>query len=216
MGRIKTNKEYSIKLIHPEFGEYYLNYIRDNNQYCYGYAKNKIGYSYIFTKNLNKVTTWKNAKTIESTINLIKDSLCNGTCEILLSLGKEVKEEIIDKLICSRKKYYFRILFATSQPLIDEAKKNINSLNISLLRDSELIMEAIKNGGHIEKDFSKQIKKLDSQVSKYRTDYLFLEEAEKSGVLLDIVDASYGFRFLKLKNLKNLNNESEELEELED
>lgn len=196
MGRIKTNKEYTIKLIHPEFGEYYLYYIRNNS---YGN-----GISYIFTKNLNKVLTWKTIKYVEEEMKSIKDRLSNVTGDILLSFGENVNEELKPRLIYSRKKYFFKVSFATSHALMEEAQNNINSLNISLLTDSELIFETIKNGMHFEKEFSKIIKNLDSQISKYRTEYFFLEKSKTNGVFVDIVDASYNFRFLKLKNLNNL------------
>lgn len=207
MGRRKLNKEYSVKLTHSEFGDYYLGYVR--NTYNYRYLNN---ITYIFTKNLNKVTTWKNNNYASKIISNITEGLNKNTCEVLLSFGTDVKDELKDRLICSRKKYYFKISFATSQLLINEAEKNIKSLDVSLINDCESMLETFKKGGHIDKDFSKKIKKLDLQVSSYRNDYYFLQKVKKNDVLLDVIDASYGFRTLKLKTLNNINSESEELD----
>lgn len=207
MGRTKTYKEYTIKLIHPEFGEHYLYYIRNN------YGAGKIDHSYIFTKNLNKVTKWKTFKYVESEMEGIKKRLTDNKCNILLDFGSEVKEELIPIMIYSRKKYYFDIKFAASQKLIDTATNNITALNISLLNDSNMITEAIKNCNHVEKDFIKIIKKFQQQIVDYRTDYYFLEKCKNNGVIIDIVDASYGFRLTKLKTLKLFSETNDEIEE---
>jgi len=129
---------------------------------------------------------------------------------ILLEFGEEPKDELKDKLTVSRKKYYFTIKSIMSKQLIKTAKDNVDKLNESLVDDSKMITKLIKKNKHVEKDFMSIINKLTTDVNMYRKDYKFLEKnKDAEPVYLDIVDASYGFRLLKLKTLKKMQTEDE-------
>ena len=136
MSKLKTNKEYAIKLTHPEFGDYYFSYDRWNIKYR----------NYIFTKSLKKVMTWKTIKFAEKQINLLLSNLNSGKGKVLLSFIDCFDDNIKSLIITSRKKNFYVI----------------NSVN-------------------------------------YKT-----QINQDVDVYLDIIDASFGFRLLKLKELKNL------------
>lgn len=211
MARKKILKDYTIKITHPEFGEYYLNYIRNN----YGYSST-IDVSYLFTKNLNKVKTWKTTKSIESEIKFMQERLVKNRGEILLIFGSDVDDELKTRMVVSCKRYYFKITSFVDKIKINAAKNNISLLDSTLISDSELITEGIKNGDHIiDKTFVKKIKQLQSDISNYKEDYLYLEKNKDVDVTVDIADASYGFRLLKLKNLRKVKDDVEELEDSE-
>ena len=199
-GRVKSRKDYTIKLVHPEMGEFYFHY----------YNRDYTRYNYYFTQNLNKVKVWKTSKFVESQIKDIFDKLDDKKGKVFLEFGEEPNEEMKSKLTISRKKYYFTINSIMSKIHIDNAKNNISELNETLVNDSKLITKLIRKNKHIEKDFMKIINKLTNDINMYRKDYNFLEKSKDSEpVFIDIVDASYGFRLLKLKTLKKVQIENE-------
>ncbi|MEI7847944.1 MAG: hypothetical protein WCK35_19240, partial [Chloroflexota bacterium] len=83
----------------------------------------------------------------------------------------------------------------------------------SLINDSELITESIRNFKHIEQNFLKTIRNFEQQIVSYRKDYYFLEKCKTNCIIIDIIDASYGFRLTKLKTLKLFSETENEIEE---
>lgn len=195
MGKRKSTKDYAIRLIHPDIGEYYFNYCDNSN-------------NFVFTQTLSRVQTWKTNETLNWQIENIESKLKSQSSRIILSLGKDVsdiKEEIKTKLICSMKRYYYPISCIKSKQLIENAKNNIIRLDKSLLPDSELITDMIKHSRQTDKNFISILKTLESDVNLYRKEYAYLQKNKNAEeIFLDIVDASYNFRLLKLKTLKNI------------
>ena len=211
MPRFKSHKDYAIKLIHPEFGDFY-----------YGYNNYK---TYIFTKNLKRVTKWKTKKVAEEHIDYIindtkKSSYEYGAHKALLSFGKDIDNDIKDNipannLVYSMKRYYCSVNNLCTKDCIEkakslhekqikEAKKQIEES--TLLSDIEFIKQSVIDNKHIEKKFTKNIDKLKKDINEYTKNYNFLKNIDnkKEYIMLEIVDASYGFRRLKLKTLKNV------------
>lgn len=206
MGRRKGHKEYAIKLVHPELGDYYYHY--NNNGGYYNPCKNNALFSFYFTQNLNKVSTWKTLKFVEKQILEIKNRLDQKNGKILIELGKDAKDELKENAILSRKKYYYPIKSIMSKVHIDNAKNNLDKLNQTLVEDSKLITKLIKSSKHLEKDFMKIFHKLHDDINSYRKDHNFLEmNSNAEPIFLEIVDASYSFRLLKLKTLKKIQND---------
>lgn len=211
MPRRKTNKEYAIRLVHPDLGEYYFNY--NNTGDNYAYYNNKPS-SFMFTQTLKKVNIWKTLSVVEAQILQMIEDLNSKKGKILIPFGSELNENWSEKakanMIFKRKKYYYQINNIVSKYHIDSAKSNIKKLDETLLADSIMITEMIKNSLHLEKDFMKKIKQFENDINSYRKDYSLLDKHMNFDVAyLDIVDASYGFRYLKLKTLKELSNENE-------
>ena len=191
MPRFKSHKDYAIKITHPEFGDFYFSYIKDYD-------------NYIFTKNLKNVTTWKTLNSIEKNIiEIIEHMNRYSPVKILLSFGKNIDDNFKSRMIVSMKRYFFSIESATTMIDINKAQKYINEN--TLLSDVEFIKQSIIDNKHIDKHFNSYISKLRDDITQYTKYYNFLKEFEfkKDCALLEIVDASYGFRRLKLKTLKN-------------
>ena len=197
MGRRKTTKEYAIRLTHPDFGEFYFNYFNND--------------SYNFTQNLSKVRTWKTLSTVKSQILCIEQHLERRDHKIILPFGKDIsniEETLRSRMLCSMKRYYFPISSIKSKNEIQRAKDNIEKLNKTLLPDSEYITNMIKHSKQLEKHFMGFVEKLRNDLNLYRKDHSFLEKNKNSEeIFLDIVDASYSFRLLKLRNLKAIQTE---------
>jgi len=208
MTRLKSNKEYAIKLVHPEFGDFYLTY---KNTPVYNTPL-----TYFFSKNLSKVSTWKTLSYLEKEVSEIYKKLDNSIGKIHLSFGElnmndDVDNLILDntifkqKMIISRKKYYFPISDITSKELVENAKEIINNLNTTLIEDSKNITNLLIDSNQMEKSFMKTFGKLGSDIHLYRKNKNFLEKFKDNNyAYLEIVDASYKFRLLKLKTLMNL------------
>jgi hypothetical protein len=224
MSKIKTNKEYAIKIIHPEFGEFYYSYNGWNRFYR----------TYIFTKNLSKVLTWKTNKFAEKQIDLILSNLEMNKGKIFLSLGCEVDDNIKHSAILSRKKYFYPIISAKSKLVINNAIDNIQECGLNLitlkneiesinnfkdnfviknfesvfncdkilynLEDAEKYIAEIKNASNILYNF------YNNSISYIENCKIVEDDKLRSDneIYLDIVDASYKFRKLKLKNLDNV------------
>lgn len=204
MGRRKGHKEYAIKLIHPELGEYYYHY-NNNGGYYSGHE-----FNYYFTQNLNKVSTWKTLKFAEKQILEITNILDKHSGKVLIELGKDIKEELKNKVIVSRKKYYYPITSIMSRVHMENAKNNLTRLNQTLVDDSKLITRMIKKSKHVEKEFMSILQKLQDDINLYRKDHKFLKtNINAEPIFLEIVDASYSFRLLKLRTLKKVQIEDE-------
>lgn len=86
-------------------------------------------------------------------------------------------------------------------------------MNKTLVDDSKAITKMLKKNKQIEDNFMEVINKLVKDIDQFRKDHSFLERNKqiKSNAQLDIVDASYNFRLLKLRTLKKKCNEDEEI-----
>lgn len=209
MARFKTNKEYAIKITHPEFGVYYYSHYNYAGGYSYNYNNyNNSKVNYIFVQDLSKVLTWKSTGFTQKKLTEINSDLHSNSGKILLSLGTDVKQEIKDRAILSKKKYYFEINAITSREIAKTAQDDLDRLNISLLEDSKNIAKLIKKNKHVEKDFQKDFmkifKQLESDINLCRKSYNFLDNSQNVKVFIEIVDASYNFRLLKLRTLNKL------------
>ena len=196
-----NNKKYTIRLTHPKFGSYYYNY--KNSDY---YGNDTV---YTFTQNLSKVTTWKTINCIEKEVLEISSILGANRGKIVLSLGSDVSDEIKnDTIFCSRKRYYHPIFNVKSEILINNAKKTIDRLDSTLKMDSKNITKLIKKNKHLDENFIDILNNLVKDSTLYKKEHNFLEKVKTyDDVYIDIVDASYGFRLLKLKTLKKIQND---------
>jgi hypothetical protein len=213
MARFKTNKEYAIKITHPEFGVYYYshyNYVASTYSY-YSNNNSNSKFNYIFVQDLSKVLTWKSTGFTEKQIVEINTRLHNNSGQILLSLGTEVNQDIKDRAIISKKKYYFEVKAVTSREIAKTAQDDLSRLNVSLLEDCKKITKLIKKNRHVEKDFQKEFMKIfkqfDTDINLCRKSYNFLDNSQNVKVFIEMVDASYNFRLLKLRTLNKLQEE---------
>lgn len=200
MPRLKTNKEYAIKITHPEFGEYYYSHYND------GYPT-----KYVFVKDLSKVLTWKTKSFVEKQIIEIISNLHSHIGHILLSLGNDIKQELKSKVILSKKKYYYLINAVTSREIIETAQNDLDRLNVTLLEDCINITKLIEKNKHVEKEFQKEFikifKQLGSDINLCRKSYNLLDNPQNAKVFIEIADASYKFRLLKLRTLNKIKEE---------
>ena len=214
MARRKTTKEYAIRLIHPDLGEYYFNYMNTGNYYS-----SKQHPEYVFTQTLKKVNTWKTKDVVEKFVKNIVSTVNNKQRKIYIPLGKELDEnlsvDIKSKVVCIKKRYYFSIenIFTNSEVLhINEENEK---LNVSITADSKYITKKIKEEDFTSQDFLIVLNKFNNNIKRYNKNTKVLNSCLLEG-RIDIVNASYGFRYLKLKNLKSIEpDESESETELE-
>jgi hypothetical protein len=210
MPRKKLIREYAIRLTHPILGEYYFNYINNYNWYCNDSL-------FMFTQELSKVSKRKDIKTLEKQISQIIESLKhNKKDKILIPFGLEIPknlpEEVKVKIFCNRKRYYYPIDTIISKHHIEQAKTIFDETNQLVISDAQKIVDMISNSQHLRKDFVKIINRLENNVSICRKNSELIEKNKDSiDVKLDIVDASFGFRYLKLKTLNKLNEETENI-----
>lgn len=200
MSRIKNNKEYSIRL-KTFFGDWY--YSHTNINYDNRYTKKTI----IFTKKLSKVAKWKTLDIVEKQILSISINNNSPNNNILLSLdGMNLDNLDKNKIITIRKKLYYKISIVESDIHIKKAENNVNELNKIMIEDAENIVSLIKENKHIENDFNKFFKQFDKNIKLYRKDYLYLKNIKSKNIegYLDIVNSSFNFRNLKIKNLNNI------------
>jgi len=236
MSKIKINNEYAVRINHPEFGIFYFSYSSNNIK----------GETFVFTKNLSKVQTWKTIKFSDNQINVIISAMKFKTRNIYLSLDKNIENKTQDNIIKSRNKYYYVIDSSQdikSKMLLLTADKNIKKLNDTLIEDSESIynlytniktnvitsnfkkinncdvdfdkilkdsndtLSAIQLQNDIQNELALKVNNYIDDISQYKKDNNILKEFEcYTGIYLDVIDASYGFRKLKLKLLNNINN----------
>jgi len=151
MSKIKTNKEYTIKIEHPTLGIYYYSYCGFNDKFR----------PFVFTKNLSKVQTWKTTKFVEKHIESILSKINQKSGKIYLSLGTEPDEnlsrELKENSIISRKMNYYIIEKTDnirSKIGLITAEENIKELDVTLIQDSDMIANEyinIKNNFYINK-----------------------------------------------------------------
>jgi len=213
MPRVKLIREYAIRLVHPILGIYYYNYT--NYNWYNG------GSWFMFTQDLSKVSKRKNIKSLEKQISQITESDLSSDVsfeihsdKILLPLGKELKEnldpEIKNKIFHHRNRYYYSIDNIVSKYHIDKAENDFNESNKILSSNIKSIVDMFNDSEYLNDDFIKTIKSLEYNVNVCRDNYNFLKETKKTSkqAQLDIIDASFNFRYLKLKTLGKIKNDA--------
>ena len=118
-----------------------------------------------------------------------------------------------------RKGYVYYITSITSKTHLDKAKNDVKQLSESLLNDSKMVTKLIKTPSFmsVSNNVKKILQGLVKDVNLYEKSYNYVQKNKNvEPVYLDIVDASYNFRFLKLKTLKGIQKENEILEERTD
>lgn len=234
MSKIKINNEYAIRINHPDLGIFYFSYCGLNEKFN----------TFVFTKILSKVQTWKTSKFAEKQIDIIISKMESDKGKIYLSLGENIECEYTDKIFQSRKKYYYlidSIQNVRSKINLLTADKNIKKLNDTLINDSENIynlynniknnlfinkikklnncdvdldeilkysietLSSINTYNGIQNDLVLKVNNYLEDLSLYKKEICIIEESKTyEGLYLDIIDASYGFRKLKLNTLNSL------------
>lgn len=226
-GRKKTNKEYAIRLVHPELGEFYFSYIKYSDSYR---SYNDI-ISFMFTKDLSKVKKWKTLDIVKNEVmnmpDIIRKSSANS---VLLKIDDSVKT---GKVIISRKKYYYSITNIGSEIYINKFKEKIENINkiifdlkksikeekinynnikleIKTKIENDQDIDNIIKGHHVFLEKLNIIKKDINNCKKYQIELnklnIHLNDIE-NGIKIDIVDASFNFRLKKLKMLNTFQEE---------
>lgn len=222
MPKIKTSKEFAIKLIHPDFGEFYFSYFGWNNTQ----------HHYVFVQNLSKVSKWKTTKFAEKQVKIMQDNLKNERGKIMLSFGSDIDDSLKPLMTVSKRKYYLPITdikilsdttnatenirknneeFKNTSGVFLDSFKNIQDDLVLKLKDYILDNNASMENINIDKYLSdvklfvKNTNILSKSINTYLSNKKVLEESARyNGSYLDIVDASYNFRGLKLKTLKTI------------
>lgn len=187
MSKLKSKREYAIRLVFPEVGEYYLSRIESTWNNC----------NYLFTSDLSKVQKWKTKNKLDEIIKNISES--KNSIFLLLGTETDLLPKYKDDITYSMKKYRFLIKKITTKDNIDKIRSDIGNLDLVLLEDSSIITNLIQNN-NVDKETLNFLKKFENDIRLYRklNGYLSIFDDNK---YIDIVDASYGFRYLKLKAL---------------
>ena len=198
-GRAKTNKEYAIRISHPNMGDFYYSHYNENGRKC------------MFTQDLSKVSKWKTKKIVE---DFIKNYLFDCKYVLVINLGKVDT----DYVTTDKNKYVFRKRLYYSIPAVaekgkileynesmelvyDSLKKQLVDFNNLLTDDDFLKKQYEKENRDILNKFVNNInmfKKYQNNIIKYTKD---LEDT----FFVDIVNASFNFRTLKIKTLNIIN-----------
>lgn len=186
MSKLKSKREYAIRLVFPEVGEYYLSRIEKQWSKC----------TYLFTSELTKVQKWKTKNKVDDIIKKISES--KNSIYLLLGTETNLLPKYKDNISFSMNKYRFLIKDIMTKENIDKIRSDINGLDAVLLEDLSLIADLIQYK-KIDKDTFVFLKKFEKDIHLYRilNGYSIFDDNK----YIDIVDASYGFRYLKLKAL---------------
>jgi len=197
MAIIKSNRDYTIRL-RLDFGDYYLSRVDSN--------------TYYFTQKLSSVKKWKTLKGASDSIK----NMTNIYSKIVIPLGVDISKysvEIQKFSYCVANKYYFKIsklntIRVNNKYLDNEQEKLVDEMN----KIGISINDAI-NSKLINVDFLK-IQSLELVQKAKEYDDIVKQKAKNqvnSNFELNLVDVSFNFRTLKMKNLAEIN--KEELEE---
>jgi len=224
MSRIKSNKEYAIRLTVPEHGEYYFSHVKNTDNFRFR--------TYVFTNVLSSVTKWKTISAIEEQVFIINKLMIEGGCKILFQ-----SNESNDNTIEIRKKNYYQIDMICSDIFYNKISEKIEKIKNDIISTENNIKtqkKVIKNK-YKSKNYETFNKKLDTvedieiilDNNRSFTNLLFnlkcyINDSMKSNVKLeenykilekfkmckgsniDVVDVSLNFRLIKLKNIKKI------------
>lgn len=200
MSKIKSNKEYSIRLVFPEIGNFYFY----RNDFKYNWSNSKTKNNYLFTKDLSKARKWKIKKIVDELV----DDISSSKGDIYLLLGNDISlmpEYMKSNITCSMKKYRYRIDKISTKKHIEQVRLDINGLDILLLEDSEIITKLI-NSKKTDSEFFSFLKKFENDIKQYRKFNGFLSIFDNKSYI-EIIDSSFNFRTLKLNTIKLINEE---------
>ena len=201
MPKFKSNKEYALKLNHPEFGDFYFN--------CYTIPTWREK-NFKFTKDLSKVKKWKTKKFVENVISIIDTNLKRKSGEIILMFGDEVEDLLKSKLVLDKKKYYHHIKFIRNYEILNKSKDDFYKIHDILILNSEELTKILKSENFDRNDFIEAKKMFNNNMAIHTKKYNILENNNMGeNIVFNIVDASFGFRLLKLKNLKSVQEKRE-------
>jgi hypothetical protein len=190
MGRSKlpkNNKEYAIRLYHPEFGDFYYSHSNDT------YTRSK---KFCFVKNLKRVAKWKKKDVAEKNMEYI---LGKNYHILFLSFDKNSEIQHTDIEVYGKRKYYTINRLPLTEKNIETLKLKNEELEKSLSINFDLMSELF-NKKIFNDDFFKRVNLFKKDTKTYKDNHEKLRSDE--GVILDVVDASFNFRSLKLKKLQ--------------
>ena len=127
---------------------------------------------------------------------------------LLLTADKNIKK-LNDTLIEDSESIY-NLYTNIKTNVITSNFKKINNCDVDfdkILKDSNDTLSAIQLQNDIQNELALKVNNYIDDISQYKKDNNILKEFEcYTGIYLDVIDASYGFRKLKLKLLNNINN----------
>jgi len=205
MGKIKSNKEYAIRITHPDIGSFYFNY--DN------WGK------YIFTSNLSKVKKWKTLSCVKDQVHRIvtntnsRSGNTNGHFTFFNCDEINIPDKLKHNVRISRKKkfYYVNHLISKEKVKFDEYEmdKVYEPLKEQIIEISKLFKNDTFKDVQFEDDVKNKFKKLTKIINQYKKNQgVVIRHMDTKGnekVYIDIVDASFNFRTLKLQKLSGVN-----------
>jgi hypothetical protein len=190
MGRLKlpkNNKEFAIRLYHPEFGYFYYSHANDS------YTRNK---KFYFVQNLKSVSKWKKKDVAEKNMEYI---LSKNYHTLILSFDKSSDIQHTDIEVYGKRKYYTINRIPLTETNIETLKTKSVELEKSLNNNFDMMSELF-NKKIFNDDFFKRVNLFNKDTRAYKNIHEKLRSDE--GVHLDIVDVSFNFRSLKLKKLQ--------------
>lgn len=198
-GRAKSNKEYAIRISNPKVGDFYYSHYNENGRKC------------MFTQDLSKVSKWKTKKIVEG---IIKDYLIRSNYNLVISLGKVDTDYVpTDKnKYVFRKRLYYSIPAVAEKGKIVEVNESMELIYDSLKRQLMDFNNLLSDDDFLRKQYEKEnrdilnkfvndiniFKKHQNNIIKYTKDL-------ENTFFLDIVNASFNFRTLKIKTLNTIN-----------
>lgn len=194
MGRIKTNKQYSIRLKHVELGDFYYSYTNSRKQH-------------IFTKKLKSVAKWKTKSLVERKVNFIVRHKYDKHSIILFirKLNKDENPIFSTNTFTKNRIIYIYVENIENRKKLEDSFNENLSLHESIKENFDVVGEFFKNELLIENyknDFKKVFDNLVTNINKYKKNMNILSKNSKQCSVIDIINSSYNFRGVKLKMLK--------------
>jgi len=234
MSKIKINNEYAIRINHPELGIFYFSYCGLNEKFRpFVFTKNLSKVQTWKTdkfaeKQINIIISNMKSKNGKIYLSLGANIECEYSDKIFQSRKKYYY--LIDSIQNVRSKINFitanKNIKNLKSTLIEDSEKicdvynnmkngfftnKINKIENcevdfdDILNDSSDTLLSINKYKDIQDDLIFKVNNYIEDISLYRNEIGILEESKTyDGLYLDIIDASYGFRKLKLQTLNSL------------
>ena len=204
MGRIKSNKQYSIRITHPIHGVFYYSHFNWDKM------------QYIFTQKLSSVSKWKTKKIVEQNISEMVQHTTNSR-NIVFQVGV-VKDddttlgdiELGQDMFVFRKRIYQKVRQVIKKSEVsessDEMLKIYDTLKLGLKELNELFGDDSFIDVQYEKDtksiFNRFVQNM-NMYNKHQNRVIKATKLRKNNqlVYIDLVNSSFNFRGLKLKTL---------------
>ena len=200
MGRFKSNKEYAIRITHPELGSFYFNY--ENYQ------------KFIFTTDLSKVRKWKTLKIANDQVDRIlkftnyrNSGMTIFNCDNLI-----IPDHLKNNVVTERKRKIYKVRHLISKDRIVEIENAMDELYLALKVQLKEINNLFENdtfkdlqyNDDVKNNFNNFTKNIAKYKQKQKIHIRHLNDKYEK-VYIDIVDASFNFRVLKIKKLQGEN-----------